>query len=87
MDPMRIREKLEAKIQRNRDLRDEAWALFSTALDQVASGIPPPDGTDRISWAARRFSHAYRECERARDELMEFIVNGSAPADTDENAH
>jgi len=87
MDPRPIREKLEEKIRRSRDLRDEAWAIFSAALDEVASGIPHPDGADRISLAARRFNYAYRECERARDELMEFIVNGIAPADLDEEVH
>ncbi len=82
-----MREKLEENIRRNCHLRDEAWAIFSAALDEVASGIPHPDGTDRISLAARRFNYAYRECDRARDELIEFIVNGTAPADTDENVH
>ncbi len=77
MDRRRIRIELEENVRRTRDLREEAWARFRAALHEAGSGIPEPDGRDRISLAARRFNHAFRESARAHDELVEFIVNGA----------
>lgn len=87
MDRRRIRIELEERVRKSRDAREEAWERFRTALHETATGIPDPDGTARITLAARRFNHAFRESERARDELVEFIVNGVPPAGQGEESH
>jgi hypothetical protein len=61
--------------------RDEASALFSDIMKDVPSGIPHPDGTDRIHQASQKYSNAQKEAMDALMRLNKFLIHGTLPED------
>jgi len=85
--PAKDREQVLAAL--NHDLqvaqqrRDEASTQFSEIMNDVPSGLPHPDGTDRIHQASQKYSHAQKEAMDALARLNKFLVNGTTPEDAE----
>jgi hypothetical protein len=58
-----------------------ASAAFNAVLDRTPSGLPHPDGTQRIRNASRDLDSARREMMKAHTRLNEFIERGVVPED------
>lgn len=54
---------------------------FNTVIDQFPSGMPHPDGSDRIQDASRKLIAARKEMGRAHSRLNDFLDRGIIPAD------
>ena len=62
--------------------RAEAAAnAFASVTNDISSGIPHPDGMQRIRNAAREMEIASREMMQAHSRLTEFIERGTLPDD------
>jgi hypothetical protein len=71
-----IQDNLDAIARTN-----EALRLFNGVMDQFPSGLPHPDGTQRIQNASRKLIAARKERERAHKRLNDFIEHGVVPED------
>jgi len=66
----------EAKV------RFEANALeFNSIIDDIPSGLPHPDGTQRIQNASRKLATTRKRKERAYDRLDDYLCRGIVPED------
>jgi len=54
---------------------------FSATMSQFPSGLPHPDGVQRIKNASHELSAARKEMMRAHQRLNEFIDTGVVPDD------
>jgi len=52
---------------------------FSAVMSQVPSGVPHPDGTQRIHNASRELDAAREEMMKANTRLNNFIEHGIVP--------
>ncbi len=81
---------MDAKTAHDR-LRDElakataqakiASDKFDAILQEVPSGLPHPDGTQRIHNASRQYSVARQDVMIAMQRLNNFVVHGVVPDD------
>src|SRR5258708_5167181 len=67
---------LEATARNN-----EAFGEFNDIMGQFPSGLPHPDGVQRIKSASRRLSFARKEKMKAHDRLNDYLGNGIIPED------
>ena len=58
-----------------------ASAAFLDVTSQVPSGLPHPDGTQRIRNIAHELAFARTELMRAHSRMDAFLVSGTAPED------
>jgi hypothetical protein len=58
-----------------------ASRVFNAVIDEVPSGSPHPDGTQRIRNASRDLDSARREMMKAHTRLNEFVERGIVPED------
>jgi len=72
---------LEATFRRN-----EANREFEDVMDQFPSGLPHPDGSQRIKNASAKLSTARKEMMTAHARLNDFIEHGIVPEDLKRNA-
>jgi len=83
--PAKDREQVLAAL--NHDLqvaqqrRDEASTQFSEIMKDVPSGLPHPDGTDRIHQASQKYFEAQKEAMDALMCLNKFLVDRALPED------
>jgi len=61
--------------------RDEASKLFDEVIRRVPSGIPHPNGSERIRTASKAYSVAQEELGEARARLNDFLTTGTVPQD------
>ena len=54
---------------------------FNTVIDQYPSGMPHPDGSERIQDASRKLIAARKDMGRAHSRLNEFLDRGIIPKD------
>jgi hypothetical protein len=54
---------------------------FEAIVADVSSGLPHPDGTQRIINASRKLSAARQEMMRAHERLHDFLARGIIPED------
>ena len=54
---------------------------FEAIVAEVPSGLPHPDGTQRIHNASRTLSAAREEMMRAHERLHDFLTRGIIPED------
>ena len=54
---------------------------FNTAIGQFPSGLPHPDGSQRIQNASHKLITARKEMARAHSRLNDFLDRGIIPAD------
>jgi hypothetical protein len=67
-----LQETLEATAQHN-----EAREDFEAVMSQIPSGLPCPDGTQRITNASRRLSIARKKMITAHHRLDRFLETGT----------
>src|SRR6266446_6986735 len=72
-----LQEEFHAAVQR----RDLASAYFDEVRKAVPSGLPHPDGTQRITNASRDYSAALDGLTRAVLRVTHFEVTGVVPED------
>jgi len=69
-----LQETLEAMAHHN-----EAREEFEAVMGQIPSGLPCPDGTQRITNASRRLSIARKNMITAHNRLDRFLETGIVP--------
>ena len=81
------REKRETRARLYRELHeatqraDRATEAFTAVASKIPSGIPHPDGTQRIHNAAHELNAARDAMMKAHHRLIEFLETGAAPDD------
>jgi DNA-directed RNA polymerase subunit RPC12/RpoP len=68
---------LEATARNN-----DAFEEFKVVTGQLPSGLPHPDGVQRIKNASRRLSFARKEKMQADNRLNDYLVSGVVPEDS-----
>jgi len=58
-----------------------ASRVFNAVIDEGPSGLPHPDGTQRIRNASRDLDSARRQMMKAHTRLNEFVERGIVPED------
>ena len=80
-----IRAVLVKRIVEATERANEASEVFNTVIDQTPSGLPHPDGTQRIRNASRELDIARTEIRmKAHTRLNEFVEHGIVPDDETE---
>jgi hypothetical protein len=60
---------------------NEACESFNAVMGQFPSGLPHPDGTQRIHNASRELSTARKEMMTAHNRLNDYLGRGIVPED------
>jgi len=74
-----VRQALHQEVRSANERREHALQWFSQVINDIPSGIPSPDGTDRIRQASRAYSHARKALSDAVTKLNNFLVHGTIP--------
>lgn len=69
-------QKLSREVERARAIFQAASATHTAVIAQIPSGIPHPDGTDRIRQASENYRQAMRAYHKAVYRLDEFVRTG-----------
>ena len=69
-----IQEAVDATAEQN-----EASDEFDDVLDQFPSGLPYPDGSQRIAKSSQRLSVARKKAMMAHTRLADFLEKGIVP--------
>jgi len=72
---------LEDEFDAAQQRRIEASKRFTEVMDDVPSGIPHPDGTDRIHQASREYKDSREAASAAMKRLSDFMIRGIIPDD------
>jgi len=81
VDLQEIRHLLEDEFDAAQQRRIEASKRFTEVMDDVPSGIPHPDGTDRIHQASREYKDSREAASAAMKRLSDFMIRGIIPDD------
>lgn len=76
-----VRRKLQEDLKDATERAAAASAAFLVVTSQVPSGLPHPDGTQRIRNISHELAFARTALMRAHSRLDEFLVNGIPPED------
>ena len=79
VDPQGIRQLLEDAFDAAQQRRIEASKRFTEVMDDIPSGIPQPDGTDRIKMASREYKDSREAASAAMKRLSDFMIRGIIP--------
>ena len=60
---------------------NEATKEFEAVMGQIPSGLPSPDGTQRINNASSKLTIARKELMKAHTRLNEYLENGNVPGE------
>jgi hypothetical protein len=74
-----IREILRQEVLETTAALNAASDVFSALVSDIPSGVPHPDGTDRIHQASHNLSTARKEMIRAHSRLNDFLSRGIIP--------
>jgi len=77
----KVRNQLQQELKDATERAATASAAFLSVTSQVPSGLPHPDGTQRIRNISHELAFARTELMRAHSRLDEFLVSGIAPED------
>jgi hypothetical protein len=77
----RVHNRLERDLKAASERAAAASAAFLAVTSQVPSGLPHPDGTQRIRNISHELTFARTELMRAHSRLDAFLVSGVAPDD------
>jgi hypothetical protein len=77
----KVHDLLQAELKNATERAASASAAFLDITNQVPSGLPHPDGTQRIRNLSHELAHARTELMRAHSRMDTFLVNGIAPDD------
>ena len=84
-DYQRIRGTLEKQFQEALKRRNAASAYFEEVSRAIPSGLPNPDGTQRIINASAEYSVALKAVTRAVQRIADFQVHGIVPEELSED--
>ena len=62
-------------------LKSEACEAFNAAIDQFPSGLPYPDGAQRVKYTSAQLSNARKILRTAHNRLDAFLNAGIVPED------
>jgi hypothetical protein len=79
MERERILRVLRAELAAAQHRRDEAAGRFDQIIRDVPSGIPHPDGTERIKQASGEYGRTQSEALAAFARLNDFLIHGKIP--------
>lgn len=79
MDLVKLEAILFEELNRTKDAYEEARAEFFKISADIPSGLPAPDGAQRISNAGNRKSTALRDYGKAIRECNDFLLDGAVP--------
>jgi len=79
VDPQEIGQLLEDAFDAAQQRRIEASKRFAEIMDDIPSGIPNPDGTDRIHQASREYKESREAASAAMKRLSDFMIRGIIP--------
>jgi hypothetical protein len=77
----KVRNQLQQELKDATERAATASAAFLAVTSQVPSGLPHPDGTQRIRNISHELAFARTELMRAHSRLDAFLVSGIAPED------
>ena len=77
----KVRNQLQKELKDATERAANASAAFLEVTSQVPSGLPHPDGTQRIRNISHELAFARTALMRAHSRLDEFLVSGIAPED------
>jgi|GEM_PF-6337523 len=75
----RVHDLLQAELKKATEHAASASAAFLDVTNHVPSGLPHPDGTQRIRNLSHELAHARTELMRAHSRMDTFLVSGIAP--------
>jgi len=81
IERLRIHRLLQAEYAAAMARMDSAAEQFHTVMREVPSGLPQPDGMQRIHNVSRSLSDARQKLTVARTRLDDFAVRGIVPDD------
>jgi hypothetical protein len=70
---------LRAELAAAQHRRDEAAARFTEIMCDVPTGIPSPDGPERIRQVSREYGETQAAATAALVRLNDFLVHGAIP--------
>jgi hypothetical protein len=76
---LKVREILRQEVLETTATVNAASEDFHALLSAIPSGVPHPDGADRIHQASRRLSAARKEMIKAHSRLIDFLSRGVIP--------
>jgi hypothetical protein len=76
-----IRAALHREVLASTVLADAASAKLGAIMRDIPSGLPQPDGSQRIQNAAHALAAARNQMMRAHSRLDEFLAHGVIPVD------
>jgi hypothetical protein len=77
----KVHERLQEELKAATERAATASASFLDVTSQVPSGLPYPDGTQRIRNISHELAFARTELMRAHSRMDAFLVSGIAPED------
>ena len=77
----KVHDLLQEELKQAAERAASASAAFLDVTSQVPSGLPHPDGTQRIRNIAHELAFARTELMRAHSRMDTFLVSGIAPDD------
>ncbi|HEY2842010.1 MAG TPA: hypothetical protein VGJ09_00105 [Bryobacteraceae bacterium] len=79
VDPHEIRRLLQDDFNAAQQLRAQASKWFTEVVNDIPSGIPQPDGTNRIKLASREYAASREAASAAMKRLNDFKIRGIIP--------
>jgi hypothetical protein len=76
-----IRAALHREVLASTALANAASAKLGAIMRDIPSGLPQPDGSQRIQNAAHALAAARNQVMRAHSRLNEFLAHGVVPSD------
>jgi len=76
-----VRILLEKELEARKRELETAAEVFNETIRDVPSGLPHPDGTQRIRNAARNYAAAREQHLEAFTRLNNYVVDGAVPDD------
>ncbi len=76
-----VRETLTQEVLETTAYKAEAFRKFEAIMLKVPSGLPQPDGVQRIKNASNDLSIARKEMARAYARLSDYVERGIVPDD------
>ena len=81
VDPLEIRHLLEDDFAAAQQRRIAASKRYNEIVSDIPSGIPHPDGTDRIRQASGEYKASREVASEAMKRLSDFLIRGIIPPD------
>jgi hypothetical protein len=74
-----IEKKLVEKVQTTKEVYKSAHVRFNAVSSEIPSGLPHPDGRDRIRMAGEEYYSAMADYNLALREFNTFLLDGTVP--------